>query len=103
MTEPLQPALFTLTRRGDPDTSHAAAASLGDLRQSQAAVLQLLAGLPDATDDELADAARRAGLQISPSGLRTRRHELVALGLAHDTGQRRPLPSGRMAVVWAAD
>ena len=36
----------------------------------------------------------------SDSGLRTRRSELVKMGLLCDTGQTRRIRSGRMAVVW---
>lgn len=38
----------------------------------------------------------------SPSGLRTRRSELVRKGYIIDTGQRVQLPSGRKAAVWQA-
>jgi hypothetical protein len=95
-----QPALFTLARTGDPDTSHAAAASLGDVRESQRRVHALLREGP-ATDELLFTRAFAVGWDVSPSGLRTRRHELVALGLVVDTGQRVALASGRQAIVWA--
>ena len=36
----------------------------------------------------------------SVSGLRTRRSELVKRGLVKDSGKKRKLESGRMAVVW---
>ena len=98
MTE--QPALFTLTRRGDPETSHAAAASLKDIRASQRAVLSLLRDHGPSTDERLLDLADRRGLLISPSGIRTRRHELVALDLVRDTGRTQVLASGRAAIVW---
>ena len=36
----------------------------------------------------------------SDSGLRTRRNELVRMGLLADTGQTRPIRSGRQAILW---
>jgi hypothetical protein len=95
-----QPALFTLTRPADPQTSHDAAASLGDVRESQRTVHRLLRTYGPATDEQLLAIAGHAGFHISPSGLRTRRHELVALDLVRDTGRRVQMRSGRMAIVW---
>lgn len=87
-------------RRTDPWTSHEAAASV-KVRESQKLVLSLLRQGP-ATDEELADRAHAASAAISPSGLRTRRCELVVLGLAVDTGERRRTAAGRQTIVWAA-
>lgn len=87
-------------RLTDPDTSHAAAASV-NVRRSQQQVLALLREGP-ATDQHLATRAYERGLTISPSGLRSRRHELVDAGLVEDTGLRERLPSGRHAAVWRA-
>lgn len=74
-------------RRADPETSHEAAKSVVELRKRQQAVLEVLKCGPT-TDEELvckypyfaweeADYPKQ-----SPSGLRTRRSELVALGTA---------------------
>ncbi len=91
-------------RADDPATSHAAAASVKGLRDSQNAVLRVLWVSGPATDEQiavryehLADAPRQ-----SPSGLRTRRKELVERGLVVDTGHTRKLKSGRKAILWAA-
>lgn len=82
-----------------PDTERAAAASVeavtGDLRVE---ALRLLRAQPDGlTDDE-------GGRLMGGDRLRfgRRRNELVAAGLAADSGLRRPTPTGRNAVVWVA-
>lgn len=96
-------------RHTDPDTSHAAAASITTpaLRASQAAVLDALRGWPTGLcfNDLItwyADHRARGGWPLqSPSGIRTRVRELVTAGLVRDTGDRVALPSGRQAIVWA--
>lgn len=115
-----QPTLFgddpepvARARTGDPETSHAAAASLGGdvLRRSQAEVLVVLGQHGPCTDlalVEFYEAVVAVGQQLngtpiapqSPSGVRTRRRELQTLGRVRDSGSRVKLPSGRLAVVW---
>lgn len=100
-----QPTLFEATpkaRRTDPDTSHAAASSVHDLRQRQAAVLFALRAIGPSTDEKLVARYDRIfpAIPQSPSGLRTRRHELVTAGLVEWAGTKQPLASGRMARVW---
>lgn len=90
-------------RHSDPDTSHDAAASVTHLRRSQEAVRQVLATMPFGGTDE--DIAWRYSLTPdtplqSPSGLRTRRKELVKRGLVQNSGRRARLESGRQAIVW---
>lgn len=89
-----------VARRTDPDTSHDAAESIRNLRASQDAVLATFWRFGPMTDQELVD--RYAGPPQSTSGLRTRRHELVDRGLIRDSGERRKLESGRLAIVWTA-
>lgn len=90
-------------RSADPDTSHAAAASLAPdkIRLSQHAVLRHLRRHGPMTDTEMVDSFDGKIYQ-SPSGLRTRRKELVDRGLVIDTGKRETLESGRSAIVWDA-
>jgi hypothetical protein len=92
-------------RRGDPQTSRAAAESLGDLRPKQLAVLDCLARFGPLTDEELvaryqAERASQWPLQ-SESGIRTRRHELA---LAHHVVVvgTASLRSGRQGRTWDA-
>jgi len=86
-------------RTSDPATSHEAAKSV-KVRESQEKVLGLLK-LGPATDEVLANRAMAHGIRISPSGLRTRRSELVALSLVVDSGVRVTTGNGRKAIVWA--
>ena len=91
-------------RATDPDTSHQAALSVSNLPDRQKWVLWLLQDHGPMTDLELLTKYRDRRWEQSPtqseSGLRTRRKELVDLGLVRDSGHRRKLPSGRNAIVW---
>ena len=88
-------------RHSDPDTSHAAAQSLSSdkLRESQEAVLEHFVEHGPMTDVDLGNVYGGPPRQ-SPSGLRTRRRELVDRGLMEDTGTRKKLPTGRRGIVW---
>lgn len=87
------------TRRSDPETSREAAATV-EVRESQNQVMDVF-GLHEAmTDTDLILHAETMDIQQSPSGLRTRRRELVDLGMLYNTGQREILPSGRRSIVW---
>lgn len=93
-------------RTTDPETSHAAAASVGDLRLSQSAVHQLIAAFGPMSDERLChfyEVFQEAwGLPPqSASGIRSRRAELVRLGLVQFNGDKALMKSGRMARVWA--
>jgi hypothetical protein len=93
-------------RREDPWTSWAAARSQNaiDLRRSQMAILSLLSFIGPSTDERIADEYnKRSDLPKQlPSGLRTRRKELVDAGRVCDTGRVAPLRTGRRGIVWAA-
>lgn len=95
-------------RNTDPETSHEAAESITSdkIRESQAVVLGLLRRFGPMTDTEIwtaYEASRNpAAPTQSPSGLRTRRCELIKLMMVYDTGKRRVLASGRNSIVWAA-
>lgn len=74
---------------------------MASLANTQRAIYTLLALDGPATDEELLYRwHERMAAPISPSGLRTRRSELVEMGYVKDTGCRRPLQSGRTATVW---
>lgn len=95
-----------IARSSDPETSHQAAESITPekLRTSQAAVLFVLATRGPTTDTGLIDGYLNSPVPLppqSPSGIRTRRKELVRMGAVADTGLRHRLISGRHAIVWA--
>ena len=98
---------YKRTRKTDPETSLAAAASVKELTKKQEAVLELLRIYGPFTDELMVKAYLQGVddgrlLYQSTSGLRTRRSELVRRGLVRDSGERRQLVSGRMAIVWEA-
>lgn len=87
----------------DPSTSHEAAESItmDALRESQRHVLNALDALGGSgTDDDIYNALCRRNVILSPSGARTRRSELVAMGLVRDSGDKHVLDSGRRAIIW---
>lgn len=73
-------------RHTDPETSHEAARSVTKIRESQLAVLNIIIDWGPMTDEQIALRAEQVGLTQSPSGLRTRRSELVALDLVKHVG-----------------
>ena len=92
-------------RRSDPETSHAAARSTGELRESQQAVLSVIASARQPLTDEAIIRLYNVSFPPRPpqseSGIRSRRSELVALGrVVHDGyGKTR---SGRKSRKWRA-
>ena len=92
-------------RRRDPGTSHAATASVRDIRESQQYVLSLFRKFGPMTDERLALRVvedQASHVKLSPSGIRTRRNELVRLQLVRFTGRRERISTGREARVWEA-
>jgi hypothetical protein len=92
-------------RAQDPDTSHAAAASVRHISESQQHILRLFRLYGPMTDEQLLakhrEWQRRYGDPLmSDSGVRTRRSELVVLGRVRDSGKRERLSTGRKAIVW---
>jgi hypothetical protein len=107
MVESLEP----VARRTDPPTSHAAAASArvgaGVIRAHVLEALRLASRSPrlhGLTDDELLAEFERRNWPGTPSGIRTRRRELVDADPPQviDTGTTRKTATGRSAIVWAA-
>lgn len=90
---PAEPA----ARRSDPHTSREAAASVGNLRELQVAILRALAEQRRALADE--QLAALIDQPASPSGLRTRRSELAAAGLVEAGGYGKT-KAGRRCQLW---
>lgn len=88
-------------RSTDPATSHEAAASVGDLTEVQQKILEIIAERPR-TDEEIYAVVVARGIQMSVSGTRTRRSELVDVGLVEESGQHKLTGAGRRTIVWRA-
>lgn len=96
-----------LSRFTDPETSREAAASLSAdrMRETQQVIVDILDRFGPACDQDIEVYARQlASLgeapKQSPSGLRSRRAELVAAGIVRDSGERSKTSSGRSTIVW---
>jgi hypothetical protein len=90
-------------RTTDPITSHAAANSIsnGQLAATQILVVSCFAGGPLADFELVKMFQELYPATASESGIRTRRAELVALGVLVDTGFKVKMPlSKRLAIVW---
>ena len=72
------------------------------LQKSQMIVLEALRKHGACTDQETYQRLIDAGERISASGARSRRSELMFLGLVRDTGRREKVTSGRWGAVWEA-
>jgi hypothetical protein len=90
-------------RRSDPDTSSAAARSIGNMSTRRADVLRVLAEVGPCTDvvlvEEYESRMGRGVIGQAASGIRSRRAELVPRYVV-DSTERAKLPSGRNATVW---
>lgn len=85
-------------RTTDPATSHAAAASVKQ-RPGHEAILAILDLFGPHTDEALYEWPEVRAV-CSPSGARTRRAELVDMGLVRDTGRREKTAANRDTIVW---
>ena len=91
------------TRVLDPATSHLAAATITvpDLTRTQARILALITEMGGMSDEEIADHWEAMDFPpISPSGLRSRRAELVKQARLEDAGARTTTKGGNSTVVW---
>jgi hypothetical protein len=91
------------SRKADPWTSKAAGASVTEFTGSQRRRVYgafQVAGADGLIDQDVVDLLASGGSQDTDSGVRTRRSELVALGLLRDSGRVRPTKSGRDSIVW---
>lgn len=91
-------------RRNDPETSKAAARSVVNLGRTRDAILTLLANHSKGlTDEQIWKEYWRQGgpslASTSPSGLRSRRSELVRMGFVEACGTGKTV-SGRPCNIW---
>ena len=89
-------------RATDPDTSHAAAASVNRVSETHQAIYTLILHHGPITDEALLPLLHKTFSLVSPSGARSRRAELVKMGRVRNTGNTAILESGRQATLWAA-
>lgn len=101
------PRYAPVSRTTDPETSRQAAASISvdKMRETQKVILDILDRFGPACDEDIAVMARQLeslgeAPKQSPSGLRSRRAELVTAGLVRDSGERAKTSSGRQTIVW---
>ena len=92
-------------RKKDPKTSHDAADAVTHIAQTQKRILQLLEDYDQMSDVGILECYRffvetKGWNLVSESGLRTRRKELVFLGMVEDSGFRVKLDTGRTAISW---
>jgi len=90
--------LFRMARTTDPSTSHAAAADAlksADIGRIIALRAHFEARLTGLTDFELEDKTGKRQTSIGK-----RRFDCVERGWIVDSGQKRPAPSGSLAIVW---
>jgi hypothetical protein len=90
-------------RKTDPQTSHDAANSVKDVSKTKKAILVLLR--KHQSDMQLVAnysklARQNKAPRASESGIRSRRAELVRLGLVKDTGKRDRSAANRQMIVW---
>lgn len=85
-----------LFQRHSPTSEGAAAAIESSAASMRGQVLRAI----QASTDGLTDEQIQVGLGMNPSTERPRRIELVAVGLAVDSGRTRATKSGRQAVIW---
>ena len=105
------PTLFdeviALTRTTDPQTSHDAAKTVR-VTDGQMAVYAEFRMYGPMTDEQLIYALKVRSescpdAQLSDSGARSRRSELVKLGMLRDSGQRGVTASGRQTIIWCVN
>ena len=90
-------------RKTDPFTSHLAAESIKDVTPVQSRILSLFDAFGDMTDEELIyEYAKAFNLQwpSADSSIRSRRKELVNMGLLTPTSMVRNTKAGQKSIVW---
>lgn len=99
----MRPSAKAKVRRYDPGTSFSAALlqTPEKSRGLYTAIRQILERKP-MTDEELLALFQSRGKSVTPSGVRSRRAELVDAGWLRDSGEKRPTAAGNPSIVWEA-
>lgn len=87
-------------RTSDPFTSHEAAASVTNYVSVQHAILDVVSRWGPLTDEAIAERVAILPIKTSPSGLRTRRKELVELGMLRANSRKARISTGRLSTRW---
>ncbi len=96
-----KPTTQPRARNKDPETSHEAAKSVRNVTATHEAIVAILAEQPyPLTDEQIHDALRARHFQVSPSGARTRRAELVTAGRVEFAGSHGTTLAGRATRKW---
>lgn len=98
--DPRRPARERV-RRADPETSKAAARSITADSELHHQIVGLLYRSVPLTDEEICTRLLAQGIRCTPSGVRSRRSELVDAGIVKDSGQRGTTVAGRESIRWA--
>ncbi len=94
-------SLHKLSRTTDPSTSRAAASfQIETLKNKQLKVIERLRAGPMHDDQLATECFRLHGWPVGKSTARTRRAELVALGLVRNSGRKALLPTGCKSIIW---
>ena len=97
---------MAFARTTDPQTSHDAAASVGNISKVQHAILQILNGRGMHDENMIAQYRMWQELgsdlypQATDQSIRSRRAELVKLGLVKACPMKEKMSTGRLATVW---
>lgn len=86
-------------RTADPRTSQDAAASVRRVAETHKLILEAFRLTGPMHDQMLVGTLRN--YPLTESGVRSRRAELVAMGLLKDSGETVRLPTGRLSIVWS--
>ena len=85
-------------RHDDPETSHAAAESVRNVRQTHKLILHILHTRGPSTDEEVWQCIPNG--TVSVSGARSRRSELVGMRMVRDSGRRGKTKANRQTIIW---
>lgn len=100
----IQDVTVPKARKTDPQTSHDAASSVKEVSATQAAIMMILRSAPMCDERLVTEYQRWQPLdgypKATPQSIRSRRAELVRMGLVQDAGFKESMTTGRFGIVW---